>query len=71
MGGLIENNLTIVTSDGLRVAINEIESCGFTPQTNIVDKGYSPKKGFARFDFPYKEDINSSTYDFIEDATNM
>ena len=61
-----ENRPILVTSEGSRVAINDIVSTGFTPQNRVEDHGYSSKKGYARFEFPYLEDINNPIYDFIE-----
>jgi len=61
-----ENRPILVTSEGSRVAINEIESCGFTPRISLEDHSYSSKKGYARFEFQYREDINNPIYDFIE-----
>jgi len=61
-----ENSPILVTSEGSRVAINEIGGNGFAPLTNVVDHGYSSKKGYARFEFPYEEDIINPMYDFIE-----
>ncbi|MEY8742797.1 helix-turn-helix domain-containing protein [Bacillales bacterium AN1005] len=69
---LLEDNTPIlITSRGSKIDITEIESNGFSPRTNIVDHGYSSKKGYARFEFPYEEDIESSIYDFIEICYNQ
>ncbi|WP_273130541.1 helix-turn-helix domain-containing protein [Bacillus weihaiensis] len=61
-----ENSPILVTSEGSRVAINDMKSAGFTPRISIEDHSYSSKKGYARFEFPYEEDINYPIYDFIE-----
>lgn len=64
---LLEDNTPILfTSRGSKIDITEIESNGFSPRTHIVDHGYSSKKGYARFEFPYEEVIESPIYDFIE-----
>lgn len=63
---LEKNNPVLVTSRGSKIDITELKSNGFSPRTNIVDHGYSSKKGYASFEFPYDEDINSPIYDFIE-----